>query len=59
LGAQELTQACAALERMGRDAKLADAGPALQEAVAALKAVETELSEIVGPTVLPAEGSAA
>jgi HPt (histidine-containing phosphotransfer) domain-containing protein len=59
LGAQELTQACAALERMGRDAKLTEAGPALHEAAAALKAVETELAEILGPTVLPAEGSAA
>jgi HPt (histidine-containing phosphotransfer) domain-containing protein len=59
LGAQELTEACATLERMGRDAALAEADFALQQASAALKAVENELAEIVGPTVLPAEGSAA
>lgn len=59
LGAQQLTQACASLEQMGRDAKLAEAESALQEAVADLKDVEAELAEIVGPAVLPAEGSAA
>lgn len=59
LGAQELTQACATLEGMGRDAKLAEADFALQQASAALKEVEKELAEIVGPAVLPAEGSAA
>jgi two-component system sensor histidine kinase EvgS len=59
LGAQELTQACATLERMGRDAELAEADFALQQASAALKEVENELAEIVGPAVLPAEGSAA
>jgi HPt (histidine-containing phosphotransfer) domain-containing protein len=59
LGAQQLSQACAVLEQMGCDAKLAEAGSALQAALAALKEVEAELTEIVGPTALPAEGSAA
>lgn len=59
LGARQLSQACAMLERMGRDGQLSGAESALQETVAALKEVETELAEIVGPKVLPAEGSAA
>jgi hypothetical protein len=44
---------------MGRDSNLNEAGPALDEVLTALKEVEAELTEIVGPTVLPAEGSAA
>jgi HPt (histidine-containing phosphotransfer) domain-containing protein len=59
LGAKQLAQACATLEQMGRDAKLAEANFALQQASAALKEVENELAEIVGPAVIPAEGSAA
>jgi len=59
LGAQELTQACATLEQMGRDADLTEAVFALQQALAALKEVENTLAEVVGPTVLPAGGSAA
>jgi HPt (histidine-containing phosphotransfer) domain-containing protein len=59
LGAQDLTQVCATLEKMGRDSDLTGARSALEGASKALKEVETELAEIVGPAVLPAEGSAA
>ena len=59
IGAQQLSQSCATLEQMGRDSDLSSAGPVLDKAVAALKAVEEELAKDVGPVVLPAEGSAA
>ena len=59
LGAHKLSQCCAALEKMGRDSDLAGANPVLEETLTALKAVESELAEIVGPAVIPAEGSAA
>ncbi len=59
IGAQALSQCCASLEQFARDAKLDEAEPALQQAVAALEAVEAELAERLGPMVLPAEGSAA
>ncbi len=59
IGAQGLARACATLEGMGRDSTLGEAGAVLDEVLAALKQVEAELTEIVGPTVLPAEGSAA
>ena len=59
IGAQVLSQSCATLELMGRDANLTAAAPALEQVSASLKAVEAELAEIVGPMVLPAEGSAA
>jgi histidine phosphotransfer protein HptB len=59
LGAQDLSQACAVLERMGRDNNLAEAASALRDTAVALKEVEIELAKIVGPAVLPAEGSAA
>jgi len=58
LGAREVSEACATLETMGRNSNLTGAGPALDDLLTALKRVEAEL-EIVGPTVLPAEGSAA
>jgi HPt (histidine-containing phosphotransfer) domain-containing protein len=58
-GAQGLSQACAVLERMGRDKDLTEVASALQETAAALKEVEIELAKVVGPAVLPAEGSAA
>jgi histidine phosphotransfer protein HptB len=59
LGAREVSEACATLETMGRTSNLTGAGSALDDVLTALKRVETELAEIVGPTVLPAEGSAA
>lgn len=59
LGAQRLSQACATLELMGRDSNLATAAPVLEQAMTSLREVETVLKEVVGPTALPAEGSAA
>lgn len=59
IGARQLAQHCAALEQMGRDSDLTAAGPALEQTVAALRAVEEELAKDVGPVALPAEGSAA
>ena len=59
IGARNLSQSCATLELMGRDANLAAAGTELDNAGAALKEVETTLSLELGPTVLPGEGSAA
>jgi hypothetical protein len=38
---------------------LTEAASALQDTAAALKEVEIELTQIVGPAVLPAAGSAA
>jgi|SRR5579862_4402789 len=58
LGAHTLSQHCAALEQLGRDRKVRDAGSALQEAIVALHAVEAELAERLGSTVIPAENSA-
>jgi HPt (histidine-containing phosphotransfer) domain-containing protein len=59
IGANNLTQYCAALEQMGRDSDLGEGEAVLEQAVVALKAVEEELSRIVGSIALPAEGSAA
>jgi HPt (histidine-containing phosphotransfer) domain-containing protein len=59
VGARELSSCCAKLEQMGRDSDLRDAAPELQRAEAAMKAVETYLSQEVGASVLPGEGSAA
>lgn len=59
LGAQEVSQSCAALEAMGRDSNLTEADPVLEKVLTALKNVEAVLTEVVGPAALPAEGSAA
>jgi histidine phosphotransfer protein HptB len=59
LGAQELSQTCATLERMGRDSNLSQAESLLEKATVALSTVENILVELVGPAALPAEGSAA
>jgi HPt (histidine-containing phosphotransfer) domain-containing protein len=59
LGAQEVSQGCAALEAMGRDSNLTEAELVLQDLSTALKKVEAVLAEVVGPAALPAEGSAA
>jgi HPt (histidine-containing phosphotransfer) domain-containing protein len=59
IGANALSQCCATLERMGRDADLSGAAPVVEEAAAALAALETELTKQLGPAALPADGSAA
>jgi len=59
IGARHLSQYCATLEQMGRDADLKAAEPVLEQAVVALTAVEEELTRELGPVALPAEGSAA
>lgn len=59
IGAQDLSQQCAALEKMGRDSNLGEARQTLEQAIAALDAVENELRKELGPAVRPAEGSAA
>ena len=59
LGAQEVSQGCAALEAMGRDSNLTGAEAVLEDVLTALKKVEAVLTEVVGPAALPAEGSAA
>ena len=53
IGAGELSQHCAKLEQMGRDAELATAEPEYERAAAALKAVENELQQELGAAVLP------
>jgi HPt (histidine-containing phosphotransfer) domain-containing protein len=59
VGAGRLAQCCAILERMGRDSDFRGAEPMLEDTAAALREVEAQLAEQVGPAVLPAEGSAA
>jgi HPt (histidine-containing phosphotransfer) domain-containing protein len=59
IGAQEVSQSCARLERMGRESDLREAEPTLEQAIEALDAVEGELRNEFGPGVVPAEGSAA
>lgn len=59
IGARQLAECCAALEQTGRDGDLSSAAPALENALTALRAVEAELSQEVGPTALPNHGSAA
>ena len=59
IGAQDLSQQCAALEKMGRDSNLGEAKETLEQAIVALDAVENELRKELGPAVRPAEGSAA
>ena len=59
IGAKRLSQCCATLERMGRDCDFRGAGPMLEYTMTALREVEAQLTEQVGPAVVPAEGSAA
>jgi histidine phosphotransfer protein HptB len=59
IGARILAQCCTKLEQMGRDSELEAAEPVLNQAIAALKAVEDELARELGSVALPAEGSAA
>ena len=59
IGATVLSQYCAALEKMGRDADFTASEETLQQAEGASAEVEHELTRQVGPDVVPAEGSAA
>lgn len=59
IGARQLAQYCATMEKMGKDSDLSAAEPVLEQAAAALRAVEGELANDLGSTALPAEGSAA
>ena len=59
IGARHLSQYCATLEEMGKKSDLTAAPPVLEQAAAALRAVEEELTRELGPVALPAEGSAA
>ncbi len=58
IGAQDLSKACATLEQMGQNSDLSAANLELDRAVAALKTVEDELIQELGPTVLPDRGPA-
>lgn len=59
VGAVGVTQCCASLEAMGKKGNLDEAEPVLDQLSAVLKAVEQEFVKILGPDVLPVEGSAA
>ena len=59
IGAKHLSQYCATLEEMGKRSDLTAAPPVVEQAAAALRAVEEELTRDLGPVALPAEGSAA
>ena len=59
IGAEDLWQCCATLERMGKDADLTAAQAALERTLVALRAVEEELAKEFGSVAWPAEGSAA
>jgi HPt (histidine-containing phosphotransfer) domain-containing protein len=59
VGAVGVTQCCTTLEAMGKKGNLNEAGPVLDQMSAVLKAVEQEFVKILGPEVLPVEGSAA
>ena len=59
MGAVGVTQCCTSLEAMGKNGNLNEAGPVLDQLSTVLKAVEQEFAKILGPEVLPAEGSAA
>ncbi len=58
MGARRLSQCCATLEALGRDGQLSAAEAVLKQAIAALREVEADLSQDLGPMVLPEEGSA-
>ena len=59
VGAAGVTQCCTSLEAMGKRGNLNEAEPVLEQLSGALKAVEQEFVKILGPEVLPVEGSAA
>ena len=58
VGATRVTQRCASLEAMGKNAEFSQTEQELDEMSAALDAVEQELVKMLGPEVHPAKGSA-
>ena len=58
LGACVVAQRAAALEEMGRDADLSNAGTMLEQTGQALREVQAELSKRLGPGVIPADQAA-
>lgn len=59
VGASVVARSCANLELMGRNSEFCGAALLLDQASAALEAIEIELARRLGPAVIPAEGSAA
>ena len=59
LGARAVAQCASALEEMGRNADVQGAGVVLEEAERALQQVQAELSNRLGPAVVPADQTAA
>ncbi|HEY4901690.1 MAG TPA: Hpt domain-containing protein [Terriglobales bacterium] len=59
LGAREVAQCASALEEMGRNADVRGAGAAMAQIERALLLVQTELSDRLGPAVVPADQTAA
>jgi len=59
VGATVVARCCANLELMGRNSDFRDTASLLDQTATALTAVEGELAGRLGPSVFPAEGSAA
>jgi HPt (histidine-containing phosphotransfer) domain-containing protein len=59
VGATVVARCCADLELMGRNSEFREAARLLDETSTALTALGTELARRLGPSVFPAEGSAA
>jgi HPt (histidine-containing phosphotransfer) domain-containing protein len=59
VGATLVARCCSDLERMGRNSEFREAARLLDQTSAALATVEAELARKLGPSVVPAEGSAA
>jgi len=59
LGARAVAQCASALEEMGHNADVKGAGVVLDQTERALLQVQTELSERLGPAVVPADQTAA
>ena len=59
VGATVVARCCANLELMGRNSEFRDAAGLLDQTSTALATVEAELATRLGPSVFPAEGSAA
>ena len=59
IGATVVARCCAELEEMGRKSELRGAAAVVDRATVALDAVQEELANRLGRSVLPAEGSAA
>jgi len=59
VGATVVARYCASLEQLGRNSEFQPAARTLEQASAALDAVEAELARRLGPAVVPVENSAA